>query len=127
MAIILYFTSPEREELITSQRHLKKLYGISDALRCCLSSVIAVCGKQRSGENVFFQTLVRSQNHRATQWLGWKCPPSPPSPKPCCGLVAPEPDQAAQGSNETGLGHLQGWGIHSFFCTACAIASLHSE
>lgn len=28
---------------------------------------------------------------RATEWLAWKRPQSPQSPKPCCGLSAPPP------------------------------------
>lgn len=73
------------------------------------------------------QTLVRSQNHGNTEWLGWKGPQIPPSPNPCHGQVASEPKQAAQDSPPPGLRDLWGWGIHSVFCTAWAITLLPSE
>ena len=52
--------------------------------------------------------IIESQNG-----LGWRDLKDHPVPTCCDGLVAPPPDQAAQGPIQPGLEHLQGCGIHS--------------
>lgn len=68
-------------------------------------------------------------DHRITESqnvLGWKEPQRSPCYSPCCGQgyqpLNQAVDQAAQGLIQSGLEHLQGWGIPLFhgviFCQA---------
>jgi len=42
-----------------------------------------------------------------------------PVPTPLSWQGCPPPDQAAEGPIQCGLGHLQGWGTHSFLGSLC--------
>ena len=71
--------------------------------------------------SILFLLIIESQNG-----LVWKGPHRPPSPTPCRGQGCPPPAQAAQGSIQAGLEHLQGWGTTASL-SDCASASLPSD